>query len=466
MNKIYSKLFGRLTYISPCEIYLYSLFLLSAVGCSTNFTLRRSVVREAIVGSPITIAFESIDLIFYSIVCTISVTIPIALELLLDVIMSWRSSIDDSRERLFVVFVISVPGILIFSFNKQDLPFIFSCFHAVQYVGCFGTVLSLCNKLIPNHFTTRKVVFVQFFFSLGSILSLSGFGKPLLSWENISVLACIPLSLGSFFYFLRAWLASLGILNLSKKSYKIFLSLSINEITCLLYISCTLLTIIVIPGVAAATCYLDWQYYNLSVVLIFVYSLMGFSLFPSCIPGRVARYSYMVAERSVAREQASKRSALRYLSHEMRSPLNVICSGIAFVLQDLEHLNVGGEVLENLHDVRHASESAVSLLDDFLNYEKMDSGVFSLTEKYICVEDVVSNVIRPLGVFVRQKGLQFVIASTDQVSVDVGTQDKDPRTDSYALRWHDYDLFVDVQKISQVNYFEDPCTLRVTVPVA
>ena len=441
MNQICNKFLGGLFKISPCELCLHSLFSFSAIACSINFILRKNAVRDAIVGAPITIAFESVELIFYSIACTISVTVPIALELFLDVVMSWKSSIDDTRERLFVVFVISVPGILIFAFNKQDLPFIFSCFHAVQYVGCFGTVLSLCNKLIPNHFTTRKVVFVQFFFSLGSILSLSGFGKPLLSWENLSVLACVPISLGSFFLFLRAWLSSLGICSLSHESYQLFLSLSINEITCLLYISCTLLTIIVIPGVAAATCYLDWQYYNLPVVLIFIYSLVGFSLFPSCIPGRVARYSYMVAERNVAREQASKRSALRYLSHEMRSPLNVICNGIALVLQDLEHINVGKELLENLNDVRHASESAVSLLDDFLNFEKIESGVFNIKQQYVPVSDIISNVIKPLGIIARQRGLPFLISA-------VGIQQREMEVERGPL-----ELLIDVGKISQVIYF-------------
>jgi len=109
----YSLQFHRKTYFPLWTVDIW-LFLLSAIGCTMNFILRREVVRDAIADSPISIAFKSVDLIFYSIVCTISVTIPIALELLLDVIMNWRSSINDTRERLFVVFVISVPGILIF----------------------------------------------------------------------------------------------------------------------------------------------------------------------------------------------------------------------------------------------------------------------------------------------------------------------------------------------------------------
>ena len=427
---------------------MYALFSFSVICCTINYILRKEMIRNVISGSPIVVAFENQSQIFYAIVCTIAVTIPICLELVLDMIMRWKSSINDYNERIFVILVVSVPGFIILASDTIDLPFLFSCIHAIQYVGCFGCVLSLCHKLIPNYFTSRKMTFVQLFFSLGSIMSLSGFGKPLMTWQNISVLACIPVSLGSFIVFVWQWLSSLDIRFCSSGRTKIS-SLSINEITCLLYISCTMLTIIVIPGVAAATCYLDWQYFNLPVILIFVYALVGFSLFPSCIPGRIARYAHMTAERNVIREQATKRSALRYLSHEMRSPLNVICSGIAFVLQDLEHLNVGKEVLENLHDVRHASESAVSLLDDFLNYEKMESGVFSLIEKYVSVGEIISNVIRPLGVFVRQKGLQLIITSTDRPPIDVCARNNG--IDNYALRWDKYDMFVDLQRISQVS---------------
>ena len=423
-----------------CELSLYLLFLFSLVCCTVNFSIRSASVRNDIIGSPIHIAFNNPQSIFYAIVCTVAVTIPIGFELLLDLFMKWRSSIDDSRERLFLILLISVPGILIFYFDEEDLPFIFSIFHSLQYIGCFGVVLSLCNKLVPHYFTPSKMIFVQFFFVLGGILSMYGFGKPLMSWPNVSVFFATPLSIGSFLYFILEWLLTLNI-KLSFTSYDDIINLPINEITCLLYISCTLLTIIVIPGVAAATCLFDWQYFNLPIILIFIYSLVGFSILPGCVPGRVARYSYMVAERSVAREQASKRSALRYLSHEMRSPLNVICSGIAFVLQDLEHLNVGKELLENLNDVRHASESAVSLLDDFLDFEKMELGLFNVMQQYVSLSEIISTVIKPLGIISRQKGLPFVVSGA-------GCQEREGEVERGPLEG--IELHIDAGKISQV----------------
>ena len=405
--------------ISMCELLIYGFFFTSTLGCIVNYVFRRLLIRKVIVGSPMQVAMDDIELIFYAILCTIAVTIPIVVELLLDTIMRWKSSIDDHRERIFIVSVITIPGVMIFLFDLEDIPFIFSTFHAVQYMGCFGTVLSLCNKLIPNHFTTSKMAFVQFFFTLGGFVSMYGFGRSPTSWPNISVLFVTPLSLGSFLYFVYQWLSSLGIGFTNKSISKIY-NMTVNEITCLLYILCTFLTIIVIPGIAAASRLFIWESFDLPIILIFVYSLVGFSLLPGCIPGRIARYSFMVAERNMAQEQASKRAALRYLSHEMRSPLNVVCSGVAFVLQDLEHMHVGGDVIENLLDVRNASEAAVALLDDFLNFEKMESGLFQLKKKYVAVSDIVSSILKPLGIFARQKGLHFDIEEAPDDSNIVG----------------------------------------------
>ena len=428
-------------FFSICELSIYGIFSLATLGVAINFFLKRISVRESISDLPLAIAFhDNIELIFYAIISTIAVTIPIVLEFFLDLLMNWKSNINDNNERVFVVFIIAVPGILIFFFDRADLPFIFSTMHALQYIGCLGAVLSICNKLVPNHFTFTRMSFVEFFFALGGYISTNGIGTSPTSWQSITVLFLIPLSIGSFIYFVILWLSSLGIHSF-QTIHKIK-SLSMDEITCLLYITCTLITIVIIPGIAAATFYLSWQYFNLPIILTFIYSLLGFSLFPGCIPGRVARYAHMIAERNVSREQASKRSALRYLSHELRSPLNVVCSGISFILQDLYQYypHIKSNIMENLKDVHCASESAVSLLDDVLSFEKLEQGLFPLLKKYVLVQDIMTSVIKPLGVFARQKNLQFVqfVDKVIDKSIEVCSLEN-------------VEVHVDVRKITQVR---------------
>ena len=410
MPPIYRSAHPTAKLLSPrCDVVCLILFLFSVAGTTANYIIRRKDVSDLIRSSPIKVAFENNLVIMYAVVCTIAVTVPIALELILDILMSWKSGIEDHYERIFMILVITIPGFIFLSLkDSHDLPYIFCGLHAVQYVGCFGAILSLCHKLVPDHFTLNRVAFIHFFFSLASVVSMSGFGFPIRAWQNITVLFCIPISIGSFCIITVLWIKTLN-LNFTSKFWDQFIKLSINQMSCLMYIICSLATIIVIPGLAASTCFLDWQYFNIYVILLFIYSLVGFSLFPSCIPGRVARYLHMLTTKSLIREQVVKRSTLRYLSHEMRSPLNVVCTGISFALQDIR--DVSDEILECLHDAYHASYAAVALLDDFLNFEKIEAGTFLLYPHPIYLDDVIVNILQPLSITARQKKISFDIHS-------------------------------------------------------
>ena len=104
-------------FFSICELSIYGIFSLATLGVAINFFLKRISVRENISDLPLAIAFhDNIELIFYAIISTIAVTIPIVLEFFLDLLMNWKSNINDNNERVFVVFIIAVPGILIFFF--------------------------------------------------------------------------------------------------------------------------------------------------------------------------------------------------------------------------------------------------------------------------------------------------------------------------------------------------------------
>ena len=99
--------------------------------------------------------------------------------------------------------------------------------------------------------------------------------------------------------------------------------------------------------------------------------------------------------------QISKRVALRYLSHELRSPLNVVQNGINFVIQDLQ--DCSEDMSQYLDDIRQAAQAAVSVMDDYLNFEKIEAGSFPVFPVEVSFEDILSTMIKPLIVFCRQK---------------------------------------------------------------
>jgi len=73
-----------------------------------------------------------------------------------------------------------------------------------------------------------------------------------------------------------------------------------------------------------------------------------------------------------------KRNFVRYISHELRSPLNVVYSGIEYLRSKLVELSGSAEVLELVDEVFVANENAISILDNLLNYESIDAGQFTL----------------------------------------------------------------------------------------
>ena len=111
------------------------------------------------------------------------------------------------------------------------------------------------------------------------------------------------------------------------------------------------------------------------ILLIMYYaSLIFSSVFLTVIPGRLLRKMSEIKE-SVLR---LKREFVRYVSHEIRSPLNVAHAGLEILRADLETIGASIAILNLLDDIFSASNAAIEILNDMLHYEHLDSGTFKL----------------------------------------------------------------------------------------
>jgi len=113
---------------------------------------------------------------------------------------------------------------------------------------------------------------------------------------------------------------------------------------------------------------------------------------------------HAIAKADAANE--AKAGFLATMSHEMRTPLNVML-GMLELLQD--------EDLESqLHDyvctARDASEGLLDLISDILDYSKMDAGKLELEESPFDAKLLVSNVGTLLQQRAKEKGLRFEVA--------------------------------------------------------
>ena len=100
---------------------------------------------------------------------------------------------------------------------------------------------------------------------------------------------------------------------------------------------------------------------------------------------------------------------IRYLSHEIRSPLNVVINGLTFVYGDLKSGKESiSEALDIINDIKHAASSAVTILDNFLDYEKMQSSIFMIEQDWFPCS-VLIELINFHKIFPKEKGIEFNI---------------------------------------------------------
>ena len=136
-------------------------------------------------------------------------------------------------------------------------------------------------------------------------------------WPSCSSIICLILSLSAFFTYTWKWVRSIELI-----SWQSFRKLSVNEFSCVLYIVATVLTIVP-PPLMSILYFSNVIKLSTPLILLYTYGMVGFSLIPSCIPGRIARYSTMVSQSKAKAEHEMKWETLRYLSHELRTPLNL-----------------------------------------------------------------------------------------------------------------------------------------------
>lgn len=91
---------------------------------------------------------------------------------------------------------------------------------------------------------------------------------------------------------------------------------------------------------------------------------------------RDANEKEKVARKAAEAANAAKSSFLANISHELRTPLNAIYG----MTELLEKDNLNSTQDDSVKTIRSASEKLISIVDDLLNYSKIDSGKIGINE--------------------------------------------------------------------------------------
>jgi signal transduction histidine kinase len=94
-----------------------------------------------------------------------------------------------------------------------------------------------------------------------------------------------------------------------------------------------------------------------------------------------------------------KRTFVRFVSHEIRTPLNIVVVGLKYVEEKLAAEGLADrcpEVLSTLSDMNESTSVAVSILNDLLAYDKIESGLMVLERIFI---DASSFILKSVQLF-------------------------------------------------------------------
>ena len=116
-------------------------------------------------------------------------------------------------------------------------------------------------------------------------------------------------------------------------------------------------------------------------------------------------------------EQASmvKSQFLSIMSHEIRTPMNAVI-GMAHLLME-DHPRP--DQLENLKTLQFSAENLLALINDILDYTKIDSGKIELETVGLELETVINRIIHSYSYQAREKNLRVIFDSDPTIPTKI-----------------------------------------------
>ena len=90
---------------------------------------------------------------------------------------------------------------------------------------------------------------------------------------------------------------------------------------------------------------------------------------------------------------------VRFVSHEMRTPLNTMLMGLELLKRDLIERQCDHIVTTTfIHEISVSCQYAVNIVEELLDYDKIIAGVLTLDRTLISVASFLSEIMAPLHI--------------------------------------------------------------------
>lgn len=386
------------------------IFWISAIGV----LLQISVILYEVVykpsdlqlsGTPIALAIVSWNLKIVHI-ASLATCIPIGLDVLLDM-FSKEKTIDWAYRPLFL-FAIALPSVVYTYCDDSLTPVIYL---SVYNFGFIAFDAAISSMLIRVHYSKTKAIHLilsHLFFVVCSFLKVVSV-VFYVSWiDTARSVALMGVTMNVFitvYYGFKTIQLSTNHFNFHDSKYK-WLNISGDELIFSLYILLFMLLTGFIQHARFSGGLISFRHLTSDYFIKVQIYFMFFGSFVTILPGRLARIKVELCQQMIT----TKGHFVRYVSHEIRSPLFVVSAGLEMTINELEATSAVPQTLVDLvSDVFDSTTSAINLLNDLLQYENMELDSFKLDVSWRGLSNLFGLKVSTLTALAKKSDVQFLI---------------------------------------------------------
>lgn len=333
-----------------------------------------------------------------------------ALPMLTDAILDFFSEVYsvDIIERIccLAIFIYASLCFLLFSY-VQNYPIIYIANDYIQTLilvaSSYSAIRILCPAMIPLKFCIFSTIFhaITNFVRIFAVFSVAGetlntVGLAFFAVDG-SILFLAAISCFKYIFF-KIYPRGASNINFNR--------LSAEELSAFIYVVATGCIIIVIVIADLTQESMSWKDSDSENLIVINCSRIFICIPCSIIPGRIARGR---AIKFANKLLTLKKSFVRYVSHEIRSALNVSVAGLEMIKTEITATNADAELIDLVIDVYESNETAVEILNDLLHYESIDAGTFKIEARRHSLKHVFGEKIHAIVIAASRKALHIQI---------------------------------------------------------